>query len=1023
MDRHSKRFQRTSCAGDLATSAVTSGPAPPGLQGTTTMAADDDVELPVNLTAEEIIEARRSKLQTCKLWTKLRNAQVHKVQKSDVDELFAIFDTQDSGEISPEELMEIKHVKGLSLSHQDIRDLCLDADKDGSGMITAVELYKSFTQGEVAFSLLKKSMHQKDLMQLEEGECLADDLIDWMTEEYEIRSALWSLPQTFVLFCAFFFAAAMHFDMRSAWNLQFLWTINRYGIWYNIDWIFDHTTFFDWLQFGWLDFHFLQDLDTSMPGRLNGHNQVIGAYRLRREVTQPANCSMPVWLEAIYYPFPLYGSSCYKTGERTPDDQFFLVHEKKDVVRERIVNLTRGYWLDNNSTSVSVDSLFVNPMLKSVTLEQLRWDLENNGFWRPRTYSETFKIDPYSNLAHAIPDVIFVCLILKIMYAELKELLPTFRLGLDGIVGYFQFWNIIDWFAILWGLLCAAVWVLVCVKVAAFPDFVAQLPLADLSEIVLTNKSYMTPEEVNIVISHEDFYARLGQTYEAAEDISLWHEGMRDLSVIYLFFLMMKFFKAFKANRRLDVVIQTLVGSAVDVAHFMIVFLSIFLCYSWAGHTMFGFNHDGFSTLYKSMFTCWRSGIGMADLDDLNYVGQAIGYIYTLTYELLVLNLLLGILFGLIFEAYGRTKAEIGDAPTVYEQYTTSVQIMRKTANYLDEWDLLCSLVDDEQPAHPGELVTARSLRQAFISQNMTKENALYLVEGAAAYRRKRIVEYEMDLQDALRVIFQMRTIVLRAIHRSESLIDLLRQEARRPQELRYDAIMLGVDPDDPDALAEVASRPRKGQFAIKQTASSPSSPAKSRNTQLALGNGNSSALVEHKRPRVEDEEERLLKEDEIRLKAQELSDAVVSLQSERSTFSEELRNEMQGYHISFDQFNERLSETCLEISAVCDDSEISIAEVANCFDGCDLQALHDLPEKCATLVQYARASRKAVSEGTIGGGSDPLKRLKKRISDIGGKCGDLLSEADAQSELCQSLSKFQADLEAFASNSRTNSR
>lgn len=51
-------------------------------------------------------------------------------------------------------------------------------------------------------------------------------------------------------------------------------------------------------------------------------------------------------------------------------------------------------------------------------------------------------------------------------------------------------------------------------------------------------------------------------------------------------------------------------------------------------------------------------------------------------------------------------------------------------------WYLICELEDDDFPAHPGELVTIRSLRKAFSKDRMTKQNAEYLIERASRHAK-----------------------------------------------------------------------------------------------------------------------------------------------------------------------------------------------------------------------------------------------------------------------------------------------
>lgn len=72
----------------------------------------------------------------------------------------------------------------------------------------------------------------------------------------------------------------------------------------------------------------------------------------------------------------------------------------------------------------------------------------------------------------------------------------------------------------------------------------------------------------------------------------------------------------------------------------------------------------------------WSGGVNSQDMEDLTDLGRAMGYIYSLSYEFLVLNLLFGILFGLVFEAYGRTKADAGKTDSLVTQVFKSMAEM-----------------------------------------------------------------------------------------------------------------------------------------------------------------------------------------------------------------------------------------------------------------------------------------------------------------------------------------------------------
>ena len=116
------------------------------------------------------------------------------------------------------------------------------------------------------------------------------------------------------------------------------------------------------------------------------------------------------------------------------------------------------------------------------------------------------------------------------------------------------------------------------------------------------------------------------------------------------------------------------------------------------------------------------------------------GYIYSLSYEFLVLNLLFGILFGLVFEAYGRTKADAGKTDSLVTQVFKSMAEMRRKKDFVNDYYMICQLEDEDAPAHPGEIVTVRSLCEAFATSKMSKENAEYIIT--------RVRDFKMAKQD-----------------------------------------------------------------------------------------------------------------------------------------------------------------------------------------------------------------------------------------------------------------------------------
>merc|ERR1719401_2621911 len=74
--------------------------------------------------------------------------------------------------------------------------------------------------------------------------------------------------------------------------------------------------------------------------------------------------------------------------------------------------------------------------------------------------------------------------------------------------------------------------------------------------------------------------------------------------------IMLKFFKAFQANARLQLVTNTLMHAADELFHFMIVFTAIIIGFVLSGHILFGDDLVEFSSFDRSLNTAYVCLLG-----------------------------------------------------------------------------------------------------------------------------------------------------------------------------------------------------------------------------------------------------------------------------------------------------------------------------------------------------------------------------------------------------------------------------
>ncbi|OLP80127.1 hypothetical protein AK812_SmicGene39498 [Symbiodinium microadriaticum] len=212
---------------------------------------------------------------------------------------------------------------------------------------------------------------------------------------------------------------------------------------------------------------------------------------------------------------------------------------------------------------------------------------------------------------------------------------------------------------------------------------------------------------------------------------------------------------------------------------------TVFLCFASAGMVLFGYTVEGFHTFIYSLFFCWRSGVGMDDIDVYEVWYQVLAYFWYFTYlALMSRTLMINILVGLIFEAYGRIHANAGEPPTLLEQVSEAVDTLKDTKSFINMWPA-CVVSDIG-----SESVTVRSLKKAFSKDRMTKQNAEYLIENASAFAKKQVdpavlqcvlfiiplsqaKKIDLSVSDGVRMIGQART-------NTNKLLSLSEQDSRK---------------------------------------------------------------------------------------------------------------------------------------------------------------------------------------------------------------------------------------------------
>jgi len=344
-------------------------------------------------------------------------------------------------------------------------------------------------------------------------------------------------------------------------------------------------------------------------------------------------------------------------------------------------------------------------------------------------------------------DILFLMRMIQLVWAESKELLPAAQNGWDGLLDYLEFWNIVDWVSVFSGIWVAALWG----QIASFITGQLNEDITNLPAYPAHSNFYSGDSELEppFYLSRADMVTNIENGDETYfKDIEKLHDDFTMLSgqlgtlrlvlSLFTFVLMLRFFKAFRANPRLSLATNTLSEAAVDIIHFFVVFMTIYVSFAVIGHSSFGHQLYLFSSVELSLITCFTVLMGDFDLQEMMAVDSTMAIIWFFGFQILVMLVLLNMLLAIVMDTYGSVKASEGDdVETVWAQASSTYRWMNETRGFVPMWPIICELEDDDDPAHPMDIVSADSLRQAFSNRDnldMQFRQAQFIIKSAVAW-------------------------------------------------------------------------------------------------------------------------------------------------------------------------------------------------------------------------------------------------------------------------------------------------
>mmetsp|Transcript_16174 Transcript_16174/g.44502 ORF Transcript_16174/g.44502 Transcript_16174/m.44502 type:complete len:902 (-) Transcript_16174:113-2818(-) len=397
--------------------------------------------------------------------------------------------------------------------------------------------------------------------------------------------------------------------------------------------------------------------------------------------------------------------------------------------------LQQSGWVGDETDSLKLVFSTYNERDQMFAVTEVAVDFDSYGYVVPVVVTSAASVDPYPSKALFALDAFYIFCVLHPFYCELRDLISLCRtVGcVKGIISYSGFWNAVDWLNILMSMLLISMWVQCCLAMQA--DSIKMLLAGGMRTQSLMPR-VMQLDSATLDMVRNDL----------ADIISLF-KWLHVAMAANVFVIMLKFFKAFQANPKLQLVTNTLTRAASDILHFCVVSSAVFVGFALIGHIVFGGDILQFNTFPRSLNTAFIVLMGdfewyVKESESDVGLGSGVPWLLLATWFwlfmvcnfLILLNMLMAIVLEHYNDCFNEVKVD-PDAIALWVQAWRFVKQLRKTQGHIPLSQILCQLVDESQFVHPDDNVTSASLMEAF---GMTKTQADFLMKWLNKEARKR---------------------------------------------------------------------------------------------------------------------------------------------------------------------------------------------------------------------------------------------------------------------------------------------
>ncbi len=411
---------------------------------------------------------------------------------------------------------------------------------------------------------------------------------------------------------------------------------------------------------------------SPLPSDLLKYNHIVGGIRVQQQ-TRDREDKCEALPEGIRTSFARVLTPCtgYSWSQKTLDQNELrpVETDERDKViyldtsaastvpdtGRRLMELERNLWIQEDVEKIDVSMISFNReyglwTMSTVTFVFHRGGLVNKGSTQRSQWLEIYH-GANKDWMFAY-DLIWIFLNIFIFVSEIGEIVGLIKYyrSFDLFIRNYilKFWNLVDWLTVF---TC-------CMVVYWYRQ--ALLAAEELTGYFNDDPNWQS-KKGNGVAMNDDLY-RLTDACLNSEYHSRWY------AYAYILVALSRLFKGFSSQPRLALVTDTVTAAASDLAHFGLVFSTVFYCFALAGTLIFGRELEQFATIWNSLTTCWRIVLGDFEWQQMKNVGWLEANIFFWVFTILIVFVMINMLLAIVLETYLTVKSGTDKAETLYSQ-------------------------------------------------------------------------------------------------------------------------------------------------------------------------------------------------------------------------------------------------------------------------------------------------------------------------------------------------------------------